>query len=42
MDSDEQEARRVCGAAGRTSGYHIDEDGQVYEPNMDSFFRRAA
>ena len=28
-DSDEQEARRVCGAAGRTSGYEIDEDGEV-------------
>ena len=28
-DLDGQEARRVCGAAGRTSGYEIDEDGEV-------------
>ena len=28
-DFDEQEARRVCGAAGRTSGYEIDEDCEV-------------
>ena len=26
-DSDELETRRVCGAAGRTSGYELDEDG---------------
>ena len=28
-DSDELEARRVCGAAGRTSWYEIDDDGEV-------------
>ena len=27
--SKEQEARRVCGAAGRASEYEIDEDGEV-------------
>ena len=28
-DSDEEAAWRVCGAAGRTSGYEIDEDGEI-------------
>ena len=35
-DSDEQDARRVRGAAGRTSGYEIAEDGEVCRAEHES------
>ena len=34
-DSDKQQARRVCGAAGRTSVFEIDGNVRIDEPNMN-------
>ena len=41
-DSDAQEARRVCGAAGRTSGNEIDEHGEVWRAQHGFGFQAAS
>ena len=41
-DSDEQEARRACGAVGRTTSTRSTKAVRFDEPNTDSVFKRPA